>query len=81
MRELGPTGPAYHAEIGALVRELGIEHVIAVGELARAYGGDWVPTAAEAAAKLQAVLQPGDIVLVKGSLAVGLEAVAENLAA
>jgi len=27
------------------------------------------------------VLQPGDIVLVKGSLAVGLEAVAENLTA
>ena len=79
MRELGPAGPAYHAEIGELVRELGIEHVIAVGELARAYGGDWVATAAEAAVELQRVLKPGDVVLVKGSLAVGLEAVAENL--
>ncbi len=81
MAELGSSGPAYHSEIGRLVRELGIEHVIAVGELARAYGGDWVATAAEAATALQRALKPGDIVLVKGSLAVGLEAVAENLTA
>lgn len=81
MRELGPDGPAYHAEIGELVRELGIEHVIAVGELARAYGGDWVATPDEAAGRLRSLLQPGDIVLVKGSLAVGLEVVAENLSA
>ncbi|HKU57992.1 MAG TPA: UDP-N-acetylmuramoyl-tripeptide--D-alanyl-D-alanine ligase [Gaiellaceae bacterium] len=81
MRELGDSGPAYHDEIGALVRELGIEHVIAVGELARAYGGDWVPDAQSAAARLKELLQPGDIVLVKGSLAVGLAAVAENLTA
>lgn len=79
MRELGDSGPAYHEEIGALVRDLGVEHVIAVGELARAYGGDWVPDAAAAAARLKDVVQPGDIVLVKGSLAVGLAAVAENL--
>ncbi len=79
MRELGPDGPAYHAEIGELVRELGVEHVIAVGELARAYGGDWVATPDEAAARLREVLRPGDAVLVKGSLAVGLGVVAENL--
>jgi UDP-N-acetylmuramyl pentapeptide synthase len=79
MRELGEEGPRYHEEIGALVRELGIEHVIAVGELARAYGGDWVPDADAAAARLAEVMQPGDTVLVKGSLAVGLAAVAENL--
>ena len=81
MRELGDAGPAYHAEIGALVRELGIEHVIAVGELARAYGGEWVATAGEAAERLRGELRPGDVVLVKGSLAVGLEVVAENLTA
>jgi UDP-N-acetylmuramoyl-tripeptide--D-alanyl-D-alanine ligase len=81
MRELGPTAPAHHAEIGELVRTLGIERVIAVGELGRAYGGEWVATAAEAAAALRRVLEPGDIVLVKGSLAVGLDVVAENLSA
>jgi len=80
MRELGSDGPRYHAEIGELVRTLGIEHVIAVGELARAYGGEWVATAGEAAQRLRAELRPGDVVLVKGSLAVGLSVVAENLA-
>jgi UDP-N-acetylmuramoyl-tripeptide--D-alanyl-D-alanine ligase len=79
MLELGPGAPEYHREIAELVRELGIEHVIAVGELARAYGGDWVPTAAEAAERLRAELRPGDAVLVKGSLGVGLAVVAENL--
>jgi UDP-N-acetylmuramoyl-tripeptide--D-alanyl-D-alanine ligase len=81
MRELGDKAPAYHAEIGSLLRELGVEHVIAVGEDARAYGGEWVATADEAAGRLRAVLQPGDVVLVKGSLAVGLSVVAENLLA
>jgi UDP-N-acetylmuramoyl-tripeptide--D-alanyl-D-alanine ligase len=79
MRELGPAGPAYHEEIRDLLHRLGVEHVIAVGELARAYGGDWVATADEAATRLRELLRPGDVVLVKGSLAVGLEVVAENL--
>jgi len=79
MRELGPQGPAYHEEIGRLIIELGIEDVIAVGELARAYGGEWVATAQDAAERLPQVLRPGDVVLVKGSLAVGLSVVAENI--
>jgi UDP-N-acetylmuramoyl-tripeptide--D-alanyl-D-alanine ligase len=79
MAELGDGAPAYHEEIGALVRELGIEHVIAVGGLARAYGGEWVADAEGAAERLQAALRPGDVVLVKGSRAVGLEVVAENM--
>ncbi|MDX6426368.1 MAG: UDP-N-acetylmuramoyl-tripeptide--D-alanyl-D-alanine ligase [Gaiellaceae bacterium] len=81
MLELGPGAREYHREIRDLVRELGIEQVIAVGELAREYGGDWVPTAADAAVRLRAELRPGDAVLVKGSLGVGLAVVAENLAA
>ncbi|HVW90335.1 MAG TPA: UDP-N-acetylmuramoyl-tripeptide--D-alanyl-D-alanine ligase [Gaiellaceae bacterium] len=81
MAELGEEAPRYHREIGALVRELGIERVIAVGELARDYGGEWVATAAEAAGRLEAELAPGDTVLVKGSRSVGLEVVAENLTA
>ena len=81
MLELGPGAPEYHREIRDLVQELGIEQVIAVGELAREYGGDWVATAAEAAERLRAELRPGDAVLVKGSLGVGLAVVAENLTA
>ncbi|MFL6010685.1 MAG: UDP-N-acetylmuramoyl-tripeptide--D-alanyl-D-alanine ligase [Gaiellaceae bacterium] len=80
MAELGATAPAYHRDVGELVRELGV-HVIAVGALARDYGGEWVATAAEAADTLRAELRPGDVVLVKGSRSVGLEVVAENLTA
>jgi UDP-N-acetylmuramoyl-tripeptide--D-alanyl-D-alanine ligase len=78
MAELGAGAPAYHEEIGDLVRQLDV-HVIGVGEQARAYGGEWVPTAADAADLLRDELRPGDAVLVKGSRAVGLEVVAENL--
>ena len=67
----------YHREIGELLAP--IDHVIAVGELARGYGtGEWVRDADEAAKRLAELLQPGDVVLVKGSRSVGLEAVAQN---
>jgi UDP-N-acetylmuramoyl-tripeptide--D-alanyl-D-alanine ligase len=79
MAELGDGARGYHEEIGSLVRELGVEHVIAVGGLARAYGGEWVADAAGAAERLRGALQPGDVVLVKGSRSVGLEVVAENI--
>jgi UDP-N-acetylmuramoyl-tripeptide--D-alanyl-D-alanine ligase len=78
MAELGPEGSRYHREIGELLGPL--DHVIAVGELARAYGmGDWVADADQAARRLAELLEPGDVVLVKGSRSVGLERVAENL--
>jgi UDP-N-acetylmuramoyl-tripeptide--D-alanyl-D-alanine ligase len=81
MAELGEGAPAYHAEVARLLHELGVEQVISVGDLARAYGGEWVATADEAAVRLRGVLQPGDTVLVKGSRSVGLEVVAENVSA
>ena len=81
MAELGSGAAAFHAEVGELLQELGVEQVIGVGDLARAYGGEWVATTGEAAARLREVLEPGDTVLVKGSRSVGLEAVAENLSA
>ena len=78
MAELGTEGPRYHREIGALLA--GVDHVIAVGELARDYGAaDWVADAEEAADRLAELVQPGDVVLVKGSRSVGLEAVAAKL--
>jgi UDP-N-acetylmuramoyl-tripeptide--D-alanyl-D-alanine ligase len=79
MAELGDEAPVYHLEIAELLGSLGVEQVVGVGELARVYGGDWVATAAEAADRLRALLQPGDVVLVKGSRSVGLEVVAENM--
>ena len=59
--------------------DLGIDVVLGVGELARAYGGESVADAAKAAERRTELVQPGDVVLVKGSRAVGLEIVAEAL--
>ena len=78
MAELGAEGSRYHREIGELLAP--IDHVIAVGDLARGYGtGEWVQNADEAAKRLAELLQPGDVVLVKGSRSVGLERVAQKL--
>jgi UDP-N-acetylmuramoyl-tripeptide--D-alanyl-D-alanine ligase len=84
MRELGGSGPAYHREIGEALVEHGVDEVLAVGELARNYleagaRGRWAPNVEEALQELDDLVRPGDAVLVKGSLAVGLEAVAEAL--
>ena len=79
MAELGPTAPDYHREVGALVESLGIDAVLGVGDLARDYGGEHAHDAAEAAARVKEIVQPGDVVLIKGSRAVGLEVVAEAL--
>jgi UDP-N-acetylmuramoyl-tripeptide--D-alanyl-D-alanine ligase len=84
MAELGRTGPAYHREVGEAAAELGIDEVLAVGELARGYlaagvPGRWVPNVHEALRELDEVVHPGDAVLVKASRALGLEAVAEAL--
>jgi UDP-N-acetylmuramoyl-tripeptide--D-alanyl-D-alanine ligase len=83
MAELGTAAPAYHREVAQAVRDAGVAELIAVGPLARDYlsdgAGCWVANAAEAVDALRDVLQPGDVVLVKGSRAVGLEVVAEKL--
>jgi UDP-N-acetylmuramoyl-tripeptide--D-alanyl-D-alanine ligase len=78
MAELGTAAAEYHREIGGLARELDVD-VIGVGGLAPEYGGRTVATAAEAATALEELLQPGDVVLIKGSRSVGLEAVAAKL--
>jgi UDP-N-acetylmuramoyl-tripeptide--D-alanyl-D-alanine ligase len=78
MAELGPDAPRYHDEVGREAE--GVDVVLGVGELARHYRPDeWVPTAADAAAAVRALVRPGDAILVKGSRAVGLEVVAEAL--
>jgi UDP-N-acetylmuramoyl-tripeptide--D-alanyl-D-alanine ligase len=78
MAELGPEGPRYHREIGALANDVDV--VVGVGQLARDYGPThWVADAEAAAKLLEELLEPGDVVLVKGSRAVGLERVAANL--
>ena len=89
MAELGPGAPAFHEEIGRELARHGVEALIAVGELARGYleGATgvpvkhWAPDAAAAVADAGSIVRPGDCVLVKASRVVGLEQVAEALAA
>jgi len=82
MAELGEHGPGYHAEIGALLHELGIEVLVAIGPLARGYMAPGVETMRwlERPAGFEDLLRPGDAVLVKASRAAGLEGIAPALA-
>jgi UDP-N-acetylmuramoyl-tripeptide--D-alanyl-D-alanine ligase len=84
MAELGRTARGYHREVGEAAATTGVDELLAVGELARGYleagvPGRWVPNVHEAVRELGEVVRPGDAVLVKGSRAVGLEAVAAAL--
>jgi UDP-N-acetylmuramoyl-tripeptide--D-alanyl-D-alanine ligase len=86
MAELGADAPAYHRATGAEVAGAGVAVLVAVGSLATGYleGAEGirsihVDTADEAADALSELVEPGDVVLIKGSRAVGLEAVAAKL--
>jgi len=89
MAELGPGAPEFHRQIGEEAARAGVEVLLAVGELSRGYldGASsvavkrWAPDVSAAAAAAERLVEPGDCVLVKASRAVGLEAVAEALAA
>ena len=88
MAELGPDGPRYHREVGAAAAELGVDVLVAIGPLARGYlegaGGvqttRWAPSLEEGLEAVREVVEAGDCVLVKGSRAMGLEAVVDALA-
>jgi UDP-N-acetylmuramoyl-tripeptide--D-alanyl-D-alanine ligase len=89
MAELGADAEHYHREIGRAAEELGVSALVAVGPLARNYldgargvpVAEWAADPAQALEILERILEPGDCILVKASRSVGLEAVAEGLAA
>ncbi len=89
MRELGPDARQYHREIGKIAARA-VHHLIAVGNHAEDYlsgaraaglEGLGFASADDATTALFDLLEPDDVVLVKGSRAVGLERVAEVLRA
>jgi UDP-N-acetylmuramoyl-tripeptide--D-alanyl-D-alanine ligase len=88
MLELGPEAARYHREGGRTAARLGFSPVAGVGELARELvagaqeGGaaaDWCADAAAAAGWAAASVRADDLVLVKGSRGVGLDAVVRRL--
>ena len=88
MRELGDHADAFHAELAEPIAAAGVDYAILVGEgmtpLANALEGrlDFVhvPDAAAAREQLEAVIAPGDAVLIKGSNGVRLATVVAALA-
>jgi UDP-N-acetylmuramoyl-tripeptide--D-alanyl-D-alanine ligase len=93
MLELGDSALGEHDAVGRLAVRLDISRLVAVGNGARAvhagashegsWGEEsaWVPDAHAALALLRAELEPGDVVLVKASRSIGLDAVATALLA
>jgi len=90
MLELGPEAPRFHRQAGHRAAELGFAPVVGVGPLAeelvagaREAGATAVhlADAATAADWAEESLRPGDLVLVKGSRGVALDAVVERLLA
>ncbi|MBW8880813.1 MAG: UDP-N-acetylmuramoyl-tripeptide--D-alanyl-D-alanine ligase [Asticcacaulis sp.] len=75
MLELGPDEAALHAGLAEAVIEAGVDKVFLAGPLMRhlwdalpeALHGAYAPTAAELLPQVQADLQPGDTVMLKGS--------------
>ena len=88
MAELGPGASSYHREVGGAAARAGVEVLVAVGPLARGYVEGargvpltrWAPTVEAGLVALRQVLRQGDCVLVKGSRAMGLEAIGDAVA-
>jgi UDP-N-acetylmuramoyl-tripeptide--D-alanyl-D-alanine ligase len=91
MAELGPEATAQHDALGRHAVRLDVAALIAVGEQARAIAtgaalegsfdgeSEWVPDTTAAIARLDELLRPGDVVLVKGSRSAAMEVVAQAL--
>jgi len=87
MLELGPDEAAYHQELGGVADAAGVDLLVTVGPravaIAERFTGETVRAtdAVQAAAIVPGLLRAGDLVLVKGSLGVGLSRVCEALGA
>jgi UDP-N-acetylmuramoyl-tripeptide--D-alanyl-D-alanine ligase len=88
MRELGPESKSGHRDVGETAAMLGVQQLITIGDAAKGIaegarnaGLDNVSSArttAEAARLLGQIVEPGDLVLIKGSRAARTEQVIEQ---
>ncbi len=87
MRELGAGSAAYHADLAEPLREAKVDFALLVGSemgsLANALEGRiefaHVPDAGAAIESIEKLIAPGDAILVKGSNAIGLSRLVEQL--
>ena len=85
MHELGPASPDMHSEIGALAAELGIDHLVAIGNrdylsnIPRSQMMTHYFAAVSEVAPLLNELEAGDVILVKASRAEHLEVLASQI--
>ncbi|MCY0939665.1 glutamate ligase domain-containing protein, partial [Streptomyces sp. H34-S4] len=90
MAELGDAAEKWHEDVAQKVISLGADHVISVGgeraeQMVAVIAGAGLSATMAAAGmpladQINSWLMPGDVVLVKGSNALGLEAVARDVA-
>mgnify|MGYP003333586092 FL=1 len=83
MHELGPDSSALHKQIGKLVAELEIDHLVAIGNrdyLTEAHGSsEQFFAKAEEAEKMIDKFEPGDVLLIKASRAEHLDLLADKV--
>jgi UDP-N-acetylmuramoyl-tripeptide--D-alanyl-D-alanine ligase len=91
MRELGPQSELFHRELGKLIGSHRVDGLVAVGEFAKplideatgaglAANRAWAfKDSVEAGVELKNIIQPGDLILVKGSRAMKMEHLIEKI--
>lgn len=92
MLELGPFSPKFHKDIGRLIAKSGIDYLITVGVLSKHMSGAAVKEgmsraqvlhfnrSLDAVKTLKSIIQPRDVVLIKGSRAMKMEEIINRLA-
>ena len=91
MKELGPSSPSFHRAVGGYFAQAGVDHLIAVGDLARfiAEGAreagleqaDYYPDLEQAGQALVRELRSGVTILVKASRSMAFEKIVDYLLA
>ena len=83
MLELGKTGKAYHEDIGKTAQKLGIDYLLTLGPLSKytvdgfGQGGLHFDNREALLERLLKIVNPGDVILFKGSRGMALEKVVD----